>query len=156
MRFTISGTDIDRPRLEGTDGAAKMSKSRGNTIDLRDGAEVVAERCARCMPALRVARGNPAPSRKIPGTVAENPVFSYQYAFDHDAAQVKDLKERYERTGVSNKELKDRLTRVINELLEPMRERRALPLKCGTGARGARAGHATRPPDRPGKDGDGA
>jgi len=77
------------------------------------------------MPALRVARGNPAPSRKIPGTVAENPVFSYQYAFDHDAAQVKDLKERYERTGVSNKELKDRLTRVINELLEPMRERRA-------------------------------
>jgi len=36
-----------------------------------------------------------------------------------------DLKERYERTGVSNKELKDRLTTVINELLEPMRERRA-------------------------------
>ena len=36
-----------------------------------------------------------------------------------------DLKERYERTGVSNKELKDRLTFVINELLEPMRERRA-------------------------------
>jgi len=36
-----------------------------------------------------------------------------------------DLKECYERTGVSNKELKDRLTMVINELLEPMRERRA-------------------------------
>jgi tryptophanyl-tRNA synthetase len=36
-----------------------------------------------------------------------------------------DLKDRYERTGVSNKELKDRLTMVVNELLEPMRERRA-------------------------------
>jgi tryptophanyl-tRNA synthetase len=36
-----------------------------------------------------------------------------------------DLKERYERTGVSNKELKDRLTAVLNELLEPMRDRRA-------------------------------
>jgi tryptophanyl-tRNA synthetase len=36
-----------------------------------------------------------------------------------------DLKERYERRGVSNKELKDRLTTVLNELLEPMRERRA-------------------------------
>ena len=35
------------------------------------------------------------------------------------------LKERYERTGVSNRELKDRLTAVLNELLEPMRERRA-------------------------------
>ena len=28
-------------------------------------------------------------------------------------------------TGVSNKELKDRLTTVLNELLQPMRERRA-------------------------------
>jgi tryptophanyl-tRNA synthetase len=36
-----------------------------------------------------------------------------------------DLKERYERRGVSNKELKDRLTTVLNELLQPMRERRA-------------------------------
>ena len=57
--------------------------------------------------------------------MAENPVFLYLDAFDHDAAQVMDLKERYERTGVSNKELKDRLTTVLNELLEPMRERRA-------------------------------
>ncbi len=36
-----------------------------------------------------------------------------------------DLKERYERCGVGNQELKDRLTRVLNRLLEPMRERRA-------------------------------
>ena len=36
-----------------------------------------------------------------------------------------DLKDRYERTGVSNRELKDRLTTVLNDLLEPMRERRA-------------------------------
>lgn len=57
--------------------------------------------------------------------VAENPVFSYLDAFDHDAAHVTDLKERYERTGVSNNELKDRLTMVLNQLLEPMRERRA-------------------------------
>jgi tryptophanyl-tRNA synthetase len=57
--------------------------------------------------------------------VEENPVFLYLDAFDHDAAQVQNLKERYARTGVSNKELKDRLTTVLNELLEPMRERRA-------------------------------
>jgi tryptophanyl-tRNA synthetase len=38
---------------------------------------------------------------------------------------VNNLKERYERTGVSNEELKDRLTAVLYELLEPIRERRA-------------------------------
>jgi tryptophanyl-tRNA synthetase len=106
------------PRLVGTDGNAKMSKSRGNTIDLKDSAEVV-ERKVRRMYA------GPPRSAKEPGTVAENPVFLYLDAFDPDAANVMDLKERYERTGVSNKELKDRLTTILNELLEPMRERRA-------------------------------
>jgi hypothetical protein len=38
---------------------------------------------------------------------------------------VRDLKEHYERKGVRNKELKDRLTIVLNELIEPMRQRRA-------------------------------
>jgi tryptophanyl-tRNA synthetase len=106
------------PRLVGTDGTAKMSKSRGNTIDLRDSAEMVVRK-------VRAMYAGPPRGAREPGTVAENPVFSYLDAFDHDAAQVMDLKERYERTGVSNKELKDRLTRVINALLEPMRERRA-------------------------------
>ena len=106
------------PRLVGTDGADKMSKSRGNTIDLRDSAELVARK-------VRGMYAGPPRGAGEAGTVAENPVFSYLDAFDRDTAQVKDLKERYERTGVSNKELKDRLTRVINELLEPMRERRA-------------------------------
>ena len=55
----------------------------------------------------------------------ENPVFRYLDAFDPDAAQVRHFKERYERTGVSNQELKVRLTTVLNGLLEPMRERRA-------------------------------
>ena len=106
------------PRLVGIDGTAKMSKSRGNTIDLRDSAEVVAK---------KVRRMYAGPPRRAsePGTVSENPVFSYLDAFDRDAAHVMDLKQRYERTGVSNKELKDRLTVVLNELLEPMRERRA-------------------------------
>ena len=106
------------PRLVGTDGNAKMSKSRGNTIDLKDSAETVARK-------VRGMYAGPPRGAKEPGMVAENPVFLYLDAFDHDAAQVSDLKERYERTGVSNKELKDRLTTVLNELLEPMRERRA-------------------------------
>lgn len=105
------------PRLVGTDGNAKMSKSRRNTIDLKDSAETVAKK-------VRSMYAGPPRGAKEPGTVAENPVFLYLDAFDHDAAHVMDLKERYERTGVSNKELKDRLTTVLNELLEPMRQRR--------------------------------
>ncbi len=105
------------PRLVGVDGNAKMSKSRGNTIDLRDSAETVAKKVRRMY-------GGPPRGAKEPGRVEENPIFLYLEAFDRDAAQVRDLKERYERRGVSNKELKDRLTAALYELLEPMRERR--------------------------------
>ncbi len=106
------------PRLVGTDGNAKMSKSRGNTIDLKDSAATVAKKVRRMY-------GGPPRGAKEPGKVQENPVFLYLDAFDPDADRVQDLKERYARTGVSSKELKDRLTTVLNELLEPMRERRA-------------------------------
>jgi tryptophanyl-tRNA synthetase len=106
------------PRLVGIDGDAKMSKSRGNTIDLKDSAEAVARK-------VRGMSAGPPRGAKEPGVVAENPVFLYLDAFDPDVAHVMDLKDRYERTGVSNRELKDRLTTVLNDLLEPMRERRA-------------------------------
>lgn len=56
--------------------------------------------------------------------MGENPIFLYLDAFDPNTTHVRDLKERYEREGVSNKELKDRLTSALYELLEPMRERR--------------------------------
>ena len=39
----------------------------------------------------------------------DNPVFAYLDAFDSDVARVTDLKRRYARTGVGNRELKDRL-----------------------------------------------
>lgn len=106
------------PRLLGIDGSAKMSKSRGNTIDLKDSARTVAKK-------VRGMYAGPPRGANEPGNVAANPVFAYLDAFDHDAAQVRELKERYGRTGVGNEELKDRLAAVLNELLEPMRERRA-------------------------------
>ena len=106
------------PRLVGLDGSAKMSKSRGNTIDLKDSSEIIAKK-------VRGMYAGPPRGANEPGAVAENPVFLYLDAFDHDASHVMDLKERYVRRGVSNKELKDRLTTVLNELLEPIRQRRA-------------------------------
>ncbi len=105
-------------RLVGTDGSAKMSKSRGNTIDLKDSADTVARK-------VRAMYAGPPRAANEPGDVEANPVLAYLDAFDPDAARVQDLKRRYGRTGVGNQELKDRLTAVLNELLEPMRERRA-------------------------------
>jgi tryptophanyl-tRNA synthetase len=106
------------PRLVGTDGNAKMSKSRGNTIDLKDSADVVAKK-------VRGMSAGPPRELDEPGDPDANPIFLYLRAFDPDAAAVAELEDRYRRTGVGNKELKDRLTVVLNTLLEPFRERRA-------------------------------
>jgi len=105
-------------RLVGTDGNAKMSKSRGNTIDLKDDADTVAR---------KVKRMYAGPPRELsePGKVEDNPIFLYLDAFDPDTAEVAQLKEEYERSGLPNKMLKDRLTEVLNAKLDPFRERRA-------------------------------
>lgn len=106
------------PRLVGTDGNAKMSKSRGNTIDLKDDAGTVAKK-------IKTMYAGPPRGAMEPGLVAENPIFLYLDAFDRDTAEVANFKEQYERTGLPNKVLKDRLTDVLNDLLEPFRDRRS-------------------------------
>ncbi len=106
------------PRLVGTDGNAKMSKSRGNTIDLKDPAELVAKK-------IKSMYGGPPRELNQPGDPDENPIFLYLRAFDPNTAEVADLEDRYRTSGVGNKELKDRLTVALNALLEPFRERRA-------------------------------
>ena len=106
------------PRLVGTDGNAKMSKSRGNTIDLKDDAETVAR---------KIKKMYAGPPRELdePGKVEENPIFLYLDAFDPDVEEVSELKRKYETAGLGNKVLKDRLTEVLNTKLDPFRERRA-------------------------------
>ncbi|MGB4861274.1 MAG: tryptophan--tRNA ligase [Tepidiformaceae bacterium] len=105
-------------RLVGTDGNAKMSKSRGNTIDLKDSAETVAKK-------VKGMYAGPPRGATEPGLVEENPIFLYLDAFDPDTAGVAQLKEDYAKTGLPNKVLKDRLTDVLQTKLEPIRERRA-------------------------------
>jgi len=105
-------------RLVGTDGNAKMSKSRGNTIELREDAESVARK-------VKGMYAGPPRGATEPGKVEENPIFLYLDAFDPDTAEVAALKETYERAGLPNKVLKDRLTEVLNTKLNPFRERRA-------------------------------
>lgn len=106
------------PRLVGTDGNAKMSKSRGNTIDLKDSAETVAKK-------IKSMYAGPPRGATEPGKVEENPIFLYLDAFDPDTASVAQMKEDYAKSGLPNKILKDRLTEVLNDLLDPVRDRRA-------------------------------
>ncbi|MFQ5380655.1 MAG: tryptophan--tRNA ligase [Dehalococcoidia bacterium] len=106
------------PRLVGTDGNAKMSKSRNNTINIKDPADVVARK-------IRRMYAGPPRGATDPGDPEENPVFLYLDAFDKNTEEVADLRERYGRTGVPNRELKEVLTGCVQELLEPFRERRA-------------------------------
>jgi tryptophanyl-tRNA synthetase len=105
------------PRLVGLDNR-KMSKSYGNTIDLNDDAEAVTRK-------VRTMYTDPKRIRAdIPGTVEGNPVFMYHDAFNADTAEVDDLKARYRAGKVGDVEVKTKLARAINAVLEPMRERR--------------------------------
>ncbi len=107
------------PRLVGLDGQAKMSKSLNNAIDLRDDAGTVARK-------VRGMFTDPTRLRATdPGHVEGNPVFLYHDAFNPDADEVADLKERYVQGRVGDVEVKQKLTRALNALLDPMRERRA-------------------------------
>jgi tryptophanyl-tRNA synthetase len=107
------------PRLVGTDGQAKMSKSLGNTIDLKDAEDVVNEKVRRMYTDPTRLRATD------PGHVEGNPVFMYHDAFNPDKAEVEDLKERYRSGRVGDVEVKQKLARALNDLLAPIRERRA-------------------------------
>jgi len=104
-------------RLVGLDNR-KMSKSYGNTIDLNDDANAVTQKVRQMYTDPKRIRAD------IPGTVEGNPVFMYHDAFNADPAEVEDLKTRYRAGKVGDVEVKTKLARAINAVLEPMRERR--------------------------------
>lgn len=107
------------PSLVGTDGQAKMSKSLDNAIFLSDDEKVVQKK-------VRSMFTDPKRvSADIPGTVEGNPVFIYHDAFNPDVGEVNDLKERYRKGTVGDVEVKDKLSRALNDFLEPIREQRA-------------------------------
>ena len=106
-------------RLVGTDGNRKMSKSLNNCIYLSDSEKEV-ERKVRSM------YTDPKRIRAdIPGTVEGNPVFIYHDLFNDDTGEIEDLKDRYRTGNIGDVEVKKKLARAINLLLEPIREKRA-------------------------------
>jgi tryptophanyl-tRNA synthetase len=106
------------PRLVGTDGFRKMSKSLDNAIYLSDDAETVERRVRSMYTDPRRVRSD------VPGTVEGNPVFAYHDLFNADRAEVEDLRERYRAGRVGDVEVKAKLARALNAFLEPIRRRR--------------------------------
>jgi tryptophanyl-tRNA synthetase len=107
------------PTLVGTDNEGKMSKSKGNAILLSDDGKTVEKK-------VRGMYTDPnRVSADVRGTVEGNPVFEYHDVFNPNKAEVEDLKTRYRQGKVGDVEVKDKLAVALNNLLEPMRERRA-------------------------------
>jgi tryptophanyl-tRNA synthetase len=96
-----------------------MSKSRGNSIELKDSAEEVTRK-------VMGMYTDPTRLRATdPGHVEGNPVFMYHDAFNPDKAEVEDLKDRYRTGRVGDVEVKRKLAKALNDFLDPIRERRA-------------------------------
>ena len=105
-------------RLPGIDNR-KMSKSYGNAINLSDDAETVRKKVMQMYTDPKRVRAD------VPGTVEGNPVFIYHDAFNPDTAEVEDLKTRYRAGQVGDVEVKTKLAKALNALLDPLRARRA-------------------------------
>ena len=114
-------------RLPGTDGKEKMSKSLDNCIYLSDSADEVWQK-------VRSMYTDPNHLNvSYPGQVEGNAVFTYLDAFSTDAdfaefwpeyQNLDELKDHYRRGGLGDMKCKKFLNNVINNMLEPMRQRR--------------------------------
>jgi len=106
-------------RLVGIDGDAKMSKSMGNTINLSDDPKTVKEKVMGMFTDKNHLRV------QDPGDSENNPVFMYLRAFDPNRDEVEELAAYYRRGGLGDVALKRRLVDVLNNFLDPVRQRRA-------------------------------
>ncbi len=107
------------PRLPSTDGKNKMSKSMGNAINLGASEKEIST-------AVKSMYTDPNHLRvEDPGTVEGNVVFTYLDAFHPDKNDVEQLKEHYRRGGLGDGTTKKVLEECLQEMLRPIRERRA-------------------------------
>ena len=116
-------------RLPGIDGKAKMSKSLGNCIYLSDEPEEIKKK-------IMSMYTDPTHIRKEdPGHTENNPVFTYLEAFckpKHfeeflpEYKNLDELKAHYQRGGLGDVTVKKFLNNVMQEELQPIRERRKM------------------------------
>lgn len=115
-------------RLPGTDGKAKMSKSLGNCIYLSDTAEDVKKK-------VMSMYTDPTHLKvEDPGHLEGNTVFTYLDAFSTDEhfekylpeyKNLDELKAHYTKGGLGDVKVKRFLNNVLEEVLKPIRQKRA-------------------------------
>lgn len=121
-------------RLPGIDGQAKMSKSLGNCIYLADSKEEVEKKV------MKMYTDPDHVKVSDPGKIEGNTVFIYLDAFvkdkhfkeyfkDEKTGEIEyknldELKSHYERGGLGDVKVKKFLNYVLQDVLEPIRERR--------------------------------
>ncbi|MCL1929771.1 tryptophan--tRNA ligase [Candidatus Saccharibacteria bacterium] len=107
-------------RLPGIFGADdKMSKSLDNGIYLSDDSETVKQKVMQMYTDPNHIRV------EDPGKVEGNVVFIYLDVFAEDQKKVAELKEQYQKGGLGDVAVKKYLIEVLEELLSPIRQRRA-------------------------------
>ncbi len=114
-------------RLPGIDGKAKMSKSLGNCIYLADSADDVKKKImSMYTDPMHIQVSDP-------GHIEGNTVFTYLDAFSRpehferylpDYANLEELKAHYQRGGLGDVKIKKFLNNIMQEELEPIRQRR--------------------------------
>lgn len=114
-------------RLVGTDGGAKMSKSLGNCIYLKDNAEEIKRKVFSMYTDPNHIKVSD------PGKVEGNVVFTYLDVFCKEDSFEKylpeyksldELKDHYRRGGLGDMKIKAFLNDVLQEELKPIREKR--------------------------------
>ena len=115
-------------RLPGTDGKAKMSKSLGNCIYLSDTTKEIKKK-------VNSMYTDPEHLQiEDPGHIEGNVVFTYLDAFCNDGhfakylpeyANLDEMKAHYQRGGLGDGTCKKFLFNIMEEMLQPIRERRA-------------------------------
>ena len=115
----LPSVGIER-RLPGINGMdAKMSKSLNNGIYLGDSFEEMRDKVMKMYTDpdhIRV---------EDPGKIEGNVVFAYLDVFAKDKEKVAEMKAHYQRGGLGDVAVKRYLIEVLDEILKPIRERRA-------------------------------
>jgi tryptophanyl-tRNA synthetase len=113
-------------RLPGLDGNAKMSKSLGNCIYLKDDSETVKKKV------MSMYTDPDHIKVEDPGKVEGNMVFTYLDAFSTDDQikkysdfnSLEEMKSKYKQGGLGDVTIKKVLYNIIEEILTPIREKR--------------------------------
>jgi tryptophanyl-tRNA synthetase len=109
----------ENSKLVGIDGDRKMSKSLNNAIFLSDDEKTVGQKVYQMYTDPNHIKVND------PGKVEGNVVFQFLDVFHQNKEELEELKAHYQKGGLGDVFLKKMLSKDMNDILEPIRQKRA-------------------------------